>query len=106
MGLKQPLAIVWAEPAERDLDALLSYIAMENPEAARKLFGKVMEAVEYAAAFPEMARFIPELGRTYREILGVRPFRVVYRVSEDRLNIIGVMRMEQDFAPMRFLEAD
>lgn len=102
MGL-EPLNIRWSDPAERDLDALLSYIAFENPEAARHLFARVMEAVEHAAAFPEMARFIPELGQTYRELLSVRPFRVIYRIAGKELWIIGVMRMEQDFEPMRFL---
>lgn len=100
----KPLAIRWAAPAESDLDALLSFIAFENPDAARQLFTRVMEAIEPAAAFPEMARYIPELGQTYRELVSVRPFRVVYRISGKDLWVIGVMRMEQDFAPERFLE--
>lgn len=103
MGLK-PLSIRWADPAERDLDALLSYIAFENPEAARNLYARVMEAIEHAAAFPEMARFIPELGQTYRELLSVRPFRVIYRIAGKELWVIGVMRMEQDFEPNRFVQ--
>jgi len=103
MGMK-PLHILWADPAERDLDALLSYIAFENPEAAKKLFSKVTEAVEHAAVFPEIARFIPELGHTYREILSVRPFRVIYRLVGKEIWVIGVMRMEQDFDPERFVD--
>jgi len=104
MGVK-PLAIRWGEPAERDLDGLLNFIAFENPEAARHLFTKAMEAVEHAAAFPELARFIPEAGQTYRELLSVRPFRVIYRIAGKELRVIGVMRMEQDFDPQRFLGA-
>jgi toxin ParE1/3/4 len=102
MGLK-PLTIRWADPAESDLDLLLSYIAFENPDAARTLFQKVIEAIEHAALFPEIARCIPELGHTYRELVSVRPFRVIYRISKKELFIIGVMRMEQDFAPERFI---
>ncbi|BDU73708.1 type II toxin-antitoxin system RelE/ParE family toxin [Mesoterricola silvestris] len=103
MGLK-PLGIRWSDPAERDLDALLSCIAFENPEAARSLFARVMEAVENAAAFPERARFIPELGKTYRELLSVRPFRVIYRIAGKDLGVIGVMRTEPDFEPERFID--
>lgn len=103
MGVK-PLSIRWTDPAERDLDALLSYIAFENPEVAKKLIIKVMEAIEHAAAFPEMARFLPELGQTYRELLSVRPFRVIYRIVGKQLLNIGVMRMEQDFSPERFVD--
>ena len=103
MGLR-PLAIRWAAPAESDFDSLLSYIACENIEAARKLFEKVIEAIENAASFPEIARYIPELGHTYRELVSVRPFRVIYRISRNELWVIGVMRMEQDFDPERFIE--
>jgi plasmid stabilization system protein ParE len=103
MGLK-PLTIRWAAPAEQDFDGLLSYIAIENPEAARRLFAKVMEAIEHAAAFAEIGPVIPELGQTYRELLSVRPFRVIYRIVGKELRIVGVMRMGQDFEPGRFLE--
>ena len=103
MGVK-PLHIRWADPAERDLDAMLTYIAFENPEVAKQLFNRVMESVEHAATFPKMARFIPELGQTYRELLGVRPFRVIYRIVGQELWVIGVMRMEQDFDPERFVD--
>lgn len=102
MGLK-PLNIRWAAPAEQDFDGLLSYIAFENSEAAHKLYAKVMEAIEHAAAFPEIGRVIPELGQTYRELLSVRPFRVIYRIVGKELRVIGVMRMEQEFEPGRFL---
>jgi plasmid stabilization system protein ParE len=102
MGLKA-LTIRWAAPAEIDFNALLSYIAYENPEAANKLFAKVMEAIEHAASFPEKARHIPELGHTYRELVSVRPFRVIYRILQKEIWVIGVMRIEQDFNPERFV---
>lgn len=70
---------------------------------AAQLFAKAMETIEHAAAFPEMARYIPELGHTYRELLSVRPFRIIYRISGKELWVIGGMRMEQDFAPERFI---
>ncbi|HET6891419.1 MAG TPA: type II toxin-antitoxin system RelE/ParE family toxin [Pyrinomonadaceae bacterium] len=33
--------IVWTEPALSDLDAIADYIAVENPEAAKRLVRKV-----------------------------------------------------------------
>lgn len=103
MGLK-PLKIQWAHPAEDDLDALLSYIAFEDPDTAKKLFVKVMASVEQAAAFPEIAPFIPELGHSYRELRSIRPFRIIYRITQQELRIIGILRVEQAFDPMRFLD--
>ncbi|MDR1840878.1 MAG: type II toxin-antitoxin system RelE/ParE family toxin [Holophagales bacterium] len=98
-----PLDIRWSQPAEQDLDAILSYIAFEDAQAARTLFSKLMEAIERAAEYPEIARRIPELRTDYRELISVRPFRVIYRLVGDELWIIGVMRMEQDFDVRRFV---
>ena len=33
--------VVWAEPALNDLDAIADYIALDNPEAARRLVQKI-----------------------------------------------------------------
>lgn len=101
MGLK-PLAIQWAAPAEATFERLLAYIEVENPAAARNLYARTMAAVAAAALHPELGPAIPELGRSYRELLVVRPFRVVYRQEAGVLRVIAVMRQEQDFDPQRF----
>jgi len=103
MGLKA-LPIQWAGPAEDGLDRILAHIEMEDPATARKLWLKVMKAVAQAARYPEMAPQLADLGRTYREILTVRPFRVVYRTEGGTLRVIAVLRQEQAFDPGRFLE--
>jgi plasmid stabilization system protein ParE len=97
-------SIVWSEPAERDLDDLLGYIALANLDAAKELFGRVLAAVEHLAVYPELGRSIPDLGRPYRELVAVRPFRIIYRIEKRELRIIGVMRAEQLFDPGRFLD--
>jgi len=103
MGGK-PLNIQWSGPAEARFEQLLTFIETENPDAARKLWARAMDAVERAARFPELAPSVLDVGRTYREIITVRPFRVVYRVEGRFLRIIAVLRQEQDFDPERFLD--
>jgi plasmid stabilization system protein ParE len=98
------LKVAWSEPAERDLDGLLGYIALDNPAAARGLLNRVMAAIEHLAAFPDSGRPIADLGRPYRERVSIRPFRIIYRIEKKELRIVGVMRGEQLFDPERFLE--
>lgn len=105
MGLKC-LPVLWAEPAEDSLATLLEYIGVENPEASRCLLAKIQEALEKASIHPKMYRFIPEMGHTYREIVSVRPFRVIYQMSETHLRVMAVLRTEQAFDPARFLTTD
>ena len=38
--------VIWAEPALNDLDAIADYIALNNPEAARRLVQKIFEHVD------------------------------------------------------------
>lgn len=101
MGLRRRIS--WSAPAEEELDRLLSYIDYENPVAAKRLWALVMDALETAAEFPELAPHVPGLAMTYREILAVRPFRIIYRLEGPGLQVIAVMRQEQDFDPMRFV---
>ena len=83
---------------------LLAFIGAENRTAAKRLWNLVQDAVVRASEHPEMYRFIPELGHTYREIVSVRPFRVVYRIEGTELKVLAVLRSEQPFDPARFLE--
>lgn len=102
MGLKR-LPVLWAEPAEDSLATLLDHIGAENPEASRCLLFKILEALEKTSTHPNLYRFIPEMGHTYREIVSVRPFRVIYQLSETHLRVMAVLRTEQAFDPARFL---
>ena len=101
MGLK-PMAIQWTVAAEGGLDRLLCYIETENAVAAHKLWARIIAAIQAASEFPQLAPHLPELGPTYRQILNVRPFRVIYRADGEVLWVIAVLRQEQDFDPSRF----
>lgn len=103
MGMK-PLRIRWAGSAEEDLDRLLAFIAAEDPAAARRLWARLMEALDHAAWHPEMAPALEGVGTNYRDLLAVRPFRLVTRVEPRTLWVVAVLRQEQDFDPGRFLQ--
>ena len=44
--------IIWAEPALSDLDTIANYIALDNPEAARRLVRKIFEHVGHLEDHP------------------------------------------------------
>lgn len=100
MGLK----IHWSERARNSLRDLLAHIGAEDRNTAHRLWLRLHEALASAAAHPELYRYIPELGHTYREIVSVRPFRVVYRIEAKELRVLAVLRTEQAFDPSRFLD--
>lgn len=87
--------IIWTEPALLDLNEIAEYIALDKPDAARRLVSQVFSSAGHLEQFPESGRVPPELERSkYREII-VGPCRILYRVDQDKVYIVYVMRGER-----------
>ena len=87
--------IIWTEPALNDLDKIAEYIALDKPSAAKKLVGNVFTKVERLENFPKSGRKPPELNESrYREVV-VPPCRVFYRIEDENIFILYVMRNEK-----------
>lgn len=91
--------VVWAEPALMDLDAIADYIALDNPDAARRLVQKIFEHAAHLADHPRLGSKPPELkGLGYRQIVEP-PCRIFYREDAGRVLIVHVMRSERVLRP-------
>jgi toxin ParE1/3/4 len=96
--------VIWTEPALDNLDDIAEYIAFHNPPAARKLVKSVFQKVDRLEKFPSSGRKPPELQSLgYREIV-VNPCRIFYRVENDTVYILHVMRQEQQLRLYMFNE--
>lgn len=91
--------VIWAKPALNDLDAIADYIALDNPEAARRLVRKIFEHVSHLERHPNLGSKPRELkGWPYRQIVEP-PCRIFYREDSERILILHVMRSERLFRP-------
>ena len=87
--------VIWTEPALQDLDAIADYIALDRPEAARRLVQKIFDHVGQLAQFPRSGSTPPELrGMKYRQIVEP-PCRVFYRFAGKKVFVLHVMRSER-----------
>jgi len=87
--------VVWTEPALSDLEAIADYIALDKPQAARELVGRVFDHVEQLAEFPKSGSRPRELRDSrYRQIVEP-PCRIFYRLEGPRVVILHVMRSER-----------
>ena len=88
MGFK----IVFTKPATADLDGLVTFISRDNPRAAEQLGYEIIAKAEKLEEFPLLGRVVPEFKiENIREIIR-RPYRIVYRVREDR-KLIEILRV-------------
>ncbi len=89
--------LVWTEPALYDLNEIGDYIALNNPSASFRLMRKVVASIERLARYPESGRVIPEIGPSpFREVI-VGPCRIFYRIKQNKVFILHVMRGERLF---------
>ncbi len=87
--------LIWTEPALQNLDGIADYIALDKPEAAKKLVARVFEKVDALKRLPKLGTHPVELrGMAYRQLV-VSPCRVFYRIEEKKIFILHVMRGEQ-----------
>lgn len=87
--------VIWTEPALLDLNEIAEYIALDKPSAASHLVQKIFSKTERLEAFPESGRKPPELKKSrYKEII-VDPCRIFYRIEQDKVYILYVMRSEK-----------
>jgi toxin ParE1/3/4 len=87
--------LIWTEPALLDLNEVAEYIALDDPAAASKMVQTVFDRVGRLATYPNSGKRPAELPRTpYREVV-VPPCRIFYRVEEESVFILYVMRSER-----------
>ena len=84
--------IIWSPRAVRDVESIRDYIAIDSPRIADLVVARIFQAVEKLELYPESGRKVPERDDPgIREVLSA-PYRVVYRLRGDIVEIITVFR--------------
>ncbi len=83
------MRVRWLRTALRNLDEEASYIAADDPTAARQVVARVLEAVAQLADQPALGR--PGRVPSTRELVVARTRYIVpYRVKRDAVEILRV----------------
>jgi toxin ParE1/3/4 len=82
--------LIWSARALQELGEIGEFIARDKPEAANRWVEVLMAVAERAAAMPFAGRQVPEYGRDDLRELIERGYRVVYLVTEERVEIVTV----------------
>jgi len=91
------MRVVWTRPALADILELKQYIATDSPRYAQVVAERLFAAVERLEAYPLSGRIVPELrAATVREVIDA-PYRIVYRVRADVLEVVAVTHSARRF---------
>jgi len=96
------MRIEWTDPAIADLAAIRDYIARDSEQYATRFVGRIIEAVEKLTSFPELGRRVPESRNRdrVRELL-FQNYRIIYRITANRIQIITVLHGARDLRRMK-----
>jgi plasmid stabilization system protein ParE len=82
--------VYWTDTALGHLRGIYEYIAHHSPLYAQRVVDRLTRRSVQFGTFPHAGRMVPELQRVdVREVLE-GPYRVIYRVTPDRIDVVAV----------------
>ena len=90
------MRVVWSPTARRQAQAAVDYIALDRPQASVAWLEALVERVELLGELPEQGRVVPEWHESSVREVFHEPYRVMYEVTADRLEIIAMSHFRQE----------
>ena len=88
------MIVRWLKTARNNRFEQLDYIAADNPTAAARVDEEIERQTDLLAQFPKMGRE-GRVNGTRELVINRSPYIVVYRVKEDRIEIIRLLHVAQ-----------
>jgi toxin ParE1/3/4 len=76
--------IILSPKAVGDLEAIVRYISLTNPTAAKSVGKSLLNKTKELSQFPLQGQKVPEFNNPQIRQLVLKPYRIVYRVEEDK----------------------
>jgi len=89
--------VIWSKPAKNDLRNIHDHIAFDSKFYAKKVVQGIIEKSESLNDFPLMGRMVPELEDPDIRELTVYSYRLIYKVTSRRVEILTLIHGKQDF---------
>jgi addiction module RelE/StbE family toxin len=89
----------WTDTAVAHLVAIYERIAQDAPVYAQRMIDRLTRRSEQIATFPESGRMVPEYAAPdIREVIE-GPYRIIYRIKVDQIDILAVVHGAQLLPP-------
>ena len=93
------MRVHWTNRALDHLLAIHEYVAQNSEIYANRLVDRLTRRSEQIALFPQSGRMVPEYNRVdIREVIE-RPYRIIYRVKEEQIDVLSVVHSAQQLPP-------
>ena len=86
----------WTEQAVDQLGAIADYLSQTSPVYAEGLVTRVAAHLQRLLQFPEIGRIVPEAESPQMREVIEWPYRIIYRVRTDLIEVIAVVHVRRD----------
>lgn len=89
------MRVHWTDTAISHLRSIHAYIKLSSPEYALRIVDRLTRRSQQIGNFPQSGRVVPEVELPQiREVLE-GPFRIVYHIKPDQVDVIAVIHGSQ-----------
>lgn len=89
------MKVHWTDRAKARLRLIHDYISEESPQTALLVVDRITTRSMQLNELPNSGRKVPEFQRNeIREILE-RPYRIIYKIKSDQIDVLTVMHYRQ-----------
>jgi addiction module RelE/StbE family toxin len=85
------MIVVWTKNATRELRAIHDYIAQNSRKYAQGMVNRIRDGPNPFADFPLLGPKVPEYEDESIRELYEHPYRIIYRVREERIEVLSVV---------------
>ena len=85
----------WTIKAKERLHDIQEHIAIDNLTAALKMVEAILDKADQTGPLPLLGKMVPDYQRKDVRELGEHPYRIIYRVKEDQIDILTVKHVRQ-----------
>ena len=89
------MKVFWTDEALRHLDSIYRHIAGDAPTYAQRMVDKITRRSRQIGAFPQSGRMVPEYQDIEIREVVEPPYRIVYRVTPDQVDVLAVFHGAQ-----------
>jgi toxin ParE1/3/4 len=87
--------VVWTETAISHLQSTYNHISQNSTVYATQVVDRLTERSQQIGAFPNSGRMVPEFqAESIREVIE-RPYRIIYRIKPDQIDVLAVLHGAQ-----------
>lgn len=103
--MRRRYRVVWTDVAEKDLEAIVEYIAEESPQTALKVLRQIKKKADSLKSSPKRGRRVPEFADfrdiAFRELV-LPPWRLIYRIVGRSVEVLSFLDSRRDLEELLY----